>query len=324
MPSVVVIIGTGGTIAGTATGAADAPGYKAGALSPQQLLAAVPALAGQASQAIETVSLASIDSKDMGAALWQALARCCREQLARDEVAGVVVTHGTDTLEETAYFLHRTLRAKKPVVLTAAMRPATSPSADGPQNLLDAVRVARTEGARGVVVVFAGRVHAGADVRKLHGWQIDTFSSGDAGPLALMQGASLRCVRPWPDAALHPADVFAIDAAAWPAVDIVASHAGVRGDVLVAASVDSGARGIVIAGTGNGSVHQTLLQAALRAQARGVVVRRASRCALGGVVDDPMAPVGTLPSAGPLTPYQARIELMLDLLSVLLSAAPRG
>src|SRR5690606_28663890 len=140
-----------------------------------QLLAAVPALAGQA---LEAVTLARLDSSDMDHATWAALREAVALQLARPEVAGVVVTHGTDTLEETAYFLHRTLAATKPVVLTAAMRPATAPSADGPQNLLDAVTVARWTGARGVVAVLAGRVHAGADLRKLHGFRVDAFGSG--------------------------------------------------------------------------------------------------------------------------------------------------
>jgi L-asparaginase len=321
MPSLVVVIGTGGTIAGTATGAADAPGYRAGTLAPEDLIRAVPGLAGADGERIETLALAQIDSKDMAHALWQSLARCAAEQLARPEVDGVVITHGTDTLEETAYFLHRTVACgHKPLVLTAAMRPATAPSPDGPQNLLDAVRVARAEGRgggpppRGVLVVFAGRIWAGAEVRKLHGWQLDAFGGGDAGPLALIEGLLIRPLKPWPDAALHAADVQARAAADWPAVDIVISHAGVRGDVVLPALVAAGARGIVIAGTGNGSVHRSLLEAAAVARAQGVRVVRASRCALGGVVDDPLAPPGTLPSAGPLTPVQARIELLLDLL----------
>jgi L-asparaginase len=317
MPSLVVVIGTGGTIAGTATGAADAPGYRAGTLKPDDLVRAVPGLAASAEDRIETLALAQIDSKDMGPALWQQLARAAGEQLSRPEVTGVVVTHGTDTLEETAYFMHRTVRADaKPLVLTAAMRPATAPSPDGPQNLLDAVRVARSTAAprpRGVLVAFAGRVWAGREIRKLHGWQVDAFG-GDAGPLALVHGAAVHPLRPWPDEPLHAADVQRDDAASWPAVDVVLSHAGVRGEVLIPALVAAGARGIVIAGTGNGSVHHSLEKAAQAARAQGVRVLRSSRCLLGGVVDDPQASADTLPSAGRLTPVQARIELMLDLL----------
>jgi len=310
MPSV-VIIGTGGTIAGTATRTADSLSYTAGTLRPEQLVAAVPALAAHT---IETVALAQLDSKDMEPAIWQALAHECARQLARAEVAGVVVTHGTDTLEETAYFLHRTVRADKPLVLTAAMRPATAPSADGPQNLLDAVHVAQLAGAQGVLAVLAGRVHAGADLRKMHSWVVDAFGSGDAGPVALVQGEAVRLLRQWPASRLHRADIHATEVSKWPLVEIVTSHAGARGETLTAL-VDAGAAGIVISGTGNGSVHRALLAAASVARGRGVAVLRASRCLLGGVVDARLADQETIPSAGTLTPYQARIELMLDLLA---------
>ena len=305
----VVIIGTGGTIAGTAARADDLVGYTAGALGVEQLVAALPALAGQA---LEAHTLAQLDSSDMDHATWAALRDCVAAQLARPEVVGVVVTHGTDTLEETAYFLHRTLAAPKPVVLTAAMRPATAPSPDGPQNLLDAVTLVRWPGARGVAVAFGGQVYAGTDLRKVHGFRIDAFDGGDAGPLGVVEDGRPRLFRDWPDAPLHPAAQHLGEPAAWPVVDILTSHAGARGatlDALVAA----GARGIVIAGTGNGSVHQALQAAAARAAGAGVTVRRASRCQLGGVVG---APADALPSAGVLTPVQARIELMLDLLAV--------
>jgi len=306
---VVVIIGTGGTIAGTAARAEDLVGYTSGALAAADLVATVPALAAQS---VEAETLAQLDSCDMDHATWAALRERAAFHLARPEVAAVVVTHGTDTLEETAFFLHRTVDTPKPLVLTAAMRPATALSADGPQNLLDAVTVARAAGARGVLTVLAGRVHAGADLRKLHGWRVDAFGSGDAGPLGVVEDGQVRMFRDWPAQSLHHAAAALGDVGAWPVVDIVTSHAGARGrtlDALVAA----GARGIVIAGTGNGSVHRELLAAARRAMAAGVPVRRTSRCVLGGVVG---APDDALPSAGVLTPVQARIELLLDLLAV--------
>ena len=302
---VVVIIGTGGTIAGTAARAADLLGIESGALAAQDLVGAVPALA---SQAIESETLARLDSSDMDHATWAALRERAARQLARPEVTAVVVTHGTDTLEETAWFLHRTLAAAKPLVLTAAMRPATALSADGPQNLLDAVTVARVAGARGVL---AGRVHAGMDLRKLHGWRVDAFGSGDAGTLGVVEDGRVRLFRAWPETALHAAAQDLGDPAEWPVVDIVTSHAGARARTLEAL-VAAGAQGIVVAGTGNGSVHAELTGAARRAMAAGVTVRRASRCLLGGVVG---APPDALPSAGALTPVQARIELMLDLLA---------
>ncbi|MGL6110903.1 MAG: asparaginase, partial [Rubrivivax sp.] len=143
----VVVLGTGGTIAGTAANAADNVGYSAAQLGVQALLASVPALAGRPT---ECEQVAQVDSKDLSHALWLLLARRVAHHLQRPEVCGAVIAHGTDTLEETAFFLHAVLAPGKPVVLTAAMRPATSLLADGPQNLLDAVTVAREPGARGV------------------------------------------------------------------------------------------------------------------------------------------------------------------------------
>lgn len=309
MPSVdshVLVIGTGGTIAGTAARPQDHVGYTAGALGAHDLVAAVPALAGQA---IETLSLAQLDSSDMDHATWHRLALALREQLARPEVAGVVVTHGTDTLEETAFFIHHVVAAAKPVVFTAAMRPATAPSPDGPQNLLDAVTLARQPGVRGVLAVMNGVVWAGAELRKVHGYRLDAFSGGDAGPLALIEDGQLRALRAWPDAAALHSRALETEPATWPVVEIVTSHAGARA-ATVQALVAAGARGLVFAGTGNGSVHHALQAAAAEAQRAGVRVLRASRCLLGGVVG---APADRLPSAGSITPAQARVLLLLEL-----------
>ena len=307
-PGTVVVLATGGTIAGTAASATQHTGYQAGVLAAADLLAAVPALQGLP---LEAHTLAQLDSCDMDHATWALLATRAAEHLARPDVAGVVVTHGTDTLEETAYFLHRTVAAAKPLVLTAAMRPATALSPDGPQNLFDAVTLAREPGACGVLAVLGGEVFAGADLRKLHGYRVHAFSAGDAGPVALLEDGRIRWLRPWPAAALHPAASKLGPPEEWPHVDIVLSHAQADGrtvDALVAA----GTRGIVIAGTGNGSVHRSLKAAAQRASAQGVRVVRASRCWAGGVVGEEP---GALPSCGVLTPVQARIELMLDLLA---------
>jgi L-asparaginase len=302
----VVILGTGGTIAGTAASAASHVGYRAGVLTAADLLAAIPALQGQA---LETETVAKLDSCDMDHTTWAALAARAAFHLAREEVAGVVVTHGTDTLEETAYFLHRTLDAHKPVVMTAAMRPATALSPDGPQNLFDAVTLAREPGARGVLAVLGGCVFRAADLRKVHGYRVDAFDAGDGGHLALLEDGQLRRFRPWEQTEPAGAALLALPPTDWPRVDVLMSHAGARGELLDAA-VASGARGVVIAGTGNGSVHASLLQAARRAVAAGVPVWRASRCQLGGVVG---APEDALQSAGTLTAVQARIELMLTL-----------
>lgn len=305
----VVILGTGGTIAGTAASATDHTGYSAAQLGVAQLVAAVPPLAGLP---LACEQVAQLDSKDMDTATWLALARRAAHHLGRDDVAGVVVTHGTDTLEETAYFLHRVLGPAKPLVLTAAMRPATALGADGPQNLLDAATLARHPGARGVVAVMAGAVHAGDALRKQHTYRVDPFGSGDAGPLAWIEEGRVRALRPWPHAAGLGLERLPADVSAWPAVEIVTSHAGADGRI-VAALRAAGVRGIVVAATGNGTVHRRM-EAALRdAQRDGIVVWRSSRC-LDGVVTS--APDEAFPSAGALTPVQARIELMLRLMGI--------
>jgi L-asparaginase len=306
----VVILGTGGTIAGAANDPADNIRYVAGQIDVAQLVAAVPALAAVP---IECEQVAQIDSKDMDVGTWQALLARVAYHVARPEVAGIVVTHGTDTMEETAYLLQRVLAPAKPVVLTGAMRPATSLLADGPQNLLDAVTVARSEGARGACVVFAGTVHAADVVRKRHPYRLDAFGSGEAGPVAQIEEGVMRRLRPWPHppVPLGAETVLRTPPQAWPRVEIVSSHAGADG-ALVDALVKLGARGIVVAGTGNGTIHRALSAALARAQDAGVLLLRCTRCAEGAVVG---TIDGALPSAGTLSPVQARIELVLALLA---------
>ncbi len=306
--STVVILGTGGTIAGASSVAGDNVGYTAAQRSVADLLRAVPALAGTA---IEAEQVAQLDSKDMDAATWQRLAHAVAQQLARPAVQGVVVTHGTDTLEETAWLLQQVLAPAKPVVLVAAMRPATALAADGPQNLLDAVAVARTPGARGVVAVLAGRVHAAAAVRKVHTYRTDAFGSGDAGPLGVVEEGRLRRFQDWPDGTPLGLAVLDVAPADWPWVEIVTSHAAARGDG-VRALVAAGVQGLVVAGTGNGSLHQALDAALAEARAAGLPVWLGSRCAGGVLVPAP----GAAPSpAGAMSPWQARLALQLQLLS---------
>ena len=304
----VVILATGGTIAGRAARAEDNLGYSAAQLSGAELVAAVPALQDVP---LEVHQVAQLDSKDMDEATWRALARACHQHLARPEVQAIVITHGTDTLEETGYFLHRVLPASKPVVLTAAMRPATALAPDGPQNLLDAVTTARWPGAAGVLAVLAGRVHAAADVRKLHGYRVEAFSSGEAGAVALVEEGQLRTLRNWPVSALHKHALQALSSPRWPWVELLTSHADAD-PRAIEALVAAGVQGLVIAGTGNGTVHQRWLAAAQRAHQHGVRVVRSSRCLLGGVVG---SDASGLPSYGALTPPQARIELLLDLMA---------
>ena len=271
------------------------------------LVAAVPDLQGRA---LETEQVAQLDSKDMDHATWQRLAQRVAHHLARPEVAGIVVTHGTDTAEETAWLLQRVLAPAKPVVLAVAMRPASSLRADGPQNLADAVAVASTQGAQGVVLVADGRVHGAEDVRKLHGYRVDTFSSGDAGPVARLEEGRVIAQRAWPQGDAMGLEHLLKPVASWPRVGLVCSHAGAD-DWAVRAAMAAGLRGLVVEGTGNGTLNSALESALRDAERAGLRVLRASRCLSGGVVG---APEGAWPSAGALTPAKARVELLLQLL----------
>ncbi len=309
----IVILGTGGTIAGRAGNPADNIGYTAATLGVEELVRRVPSLADDSAISFEQV--AQLDSKDMSFEVWSCLASRVEYFLAQADVRGVVITHGTDTLEETAFFLQALLQPAKPVVLTCAMRPASSLLADGPQNLMDAVAVALHGDARGVTVVCAGVVHTAQDVQKVHGYRLDAFSSGDAGPLGYVEESTLRQVRAWPEAGIPPDAVAAAwvksGQTAWPQVEIVMNYAG-AGPGVVEALVASGAKGIVAAGTGNGTLHKDLEAALARAQAGGIAVVRSTRCASGQVIPGPGDPFESLRG---LTPVKARIALMLRLMA---------
>lgn len=331
----IVLLATGGTIAGLAADPGDNVGYVAGQLGVEQLLQALPR-DGRARLQLLGEQVAQLDSKDMSCATWAALALRCRFWLDDPQVGAIVVIHGTDTLEETAYFLHLLLTNSggcgKALVLTGAMRPASALAPDGPQNMLDALVVAADQRACGVLVAFAGLVHAAPDVYKLHPYRLDAFSSGESGPLGVVEEGGLRLLhapvtgteaslsgaacsgnRPgdgWRDW-MRPGRV-------WPRVEIVTSHAAADGwlvDAMCAAGAtahDSPLRGIVVAGTGNGTVHQALEAALLRARTAGIEVRRTSRCAGSRMVANPSA---ALPDAGGLSPVKARIALMLELMA---------
>ena len=309
----IVVLGTGGTIAGTSAQAGDNIGYTAAQVGVAQLLAAVPGLQAMAGTLL-TEQVAQIDSKDMDGEVWRALALRCAHHLADPDVRGIVITHGTDTLEETAWFLHQVLDARKPVVLTCAMRPATALAPDGPQNLLDAVAVAAAPGACGVVMVAAGEVHGARHVQKVHPYRVNAFTSGDVGPRGFVEEGAVRLAQNWPPALDGKAQA-AIERIAnivtRPRVEIVVSHAGATGAV-VDALVRDGVQGLVVACTGNGTIHHALEAALLRAQSAGVKVVRSTRCPLGQMLPKPG---DVLPDSHGLSPVKARIALMLDLLS---------
>ena len=307
----IVVLGTGGTIAGTARLAGDNIGYTAAQLGVQDLLAGIPALENL--HAV-TEQVAQVDSKDMGPQVWRDLAMRCAHWLAQADVLGIVITHGTDTLEETAYFLQAVLSPRKPVVLTCAMRPATALVPDGPQNLVDAFTVARAAGASGVVAVCAGVIHSAWDVRKVHPYRVDAFSSGDAGAIGYVEDGALRLVRNWPQARsgwTFDAMQNIANGAPWPQVEIAMSHAGAGGAVVDALAAQ-GVAGIVVAATGNGTLHHDLEAALVAAQAKGVRIVRSTRCEQGRVLGHAG---DVFPHSQGLSPVKARIALMLELLA---------
>lgn len=305
----VVLLGMGGTIAGQAGDAHDNVGYRAGVVGVESLVASLPVVRGLT---LQTEQVAQIDSKDMGLTELQRLVSRVQAHLADPGVRGVVVTHGTDTIEETAYLLQTLLAPVKPVALTCAMRPATSISPDGPQNLSDALAVATAPGAQGVTVVCAGRVHSAYDVSKVHPYRTDPFAAGDAGVVSVVEEGRLRVFRPWPATGRHTARCPAfLEAAEMPRVAWIDSHADAGTwlvDGLLAAP--TGLRGIVVAGTGNASVHARLLQALHRARDAGVRVVLATRSGA------PLVPSAgqAFPSLDGLSPPKARWALALDLL----------
>lgn len=329
----VLLLGTGGTIAGVGLGADQPWRYEAGQLPVSTLLAGLPGLSELLEGvALHTEQVAQVDSKDMGWSVWQALCRSISGALARREVDAIVITHGTDTLEETACLLHHLHDGGVPIVLTAAMRPATAPDADGPRNLRDALWVAQqaaVRGAGGVVAVMHGRVWAGNQVRKAHSHAIDAFDGGGALPLAELDdhGQARRGLAlPWP---VPLGWGWALmRALAPPRVEWVCSHADADGwlvDALLAracadvraAGGDVGAgctsvlAGLLVAGTGHGTLHQGLASALLRAQAQGVRVWRSTRVPRGGV--EPREGDVWL-AAGAWSAAQARVALQLHLL----------
>jgi L-asparaginase len=323
MAEIVVFLGMGGTIAGTATAVDDNVGYKAGQLGVEQLLQSVPALGKMLGEHLPVAEqVCQIDSKDLVHGDWVALTKRLLHYLALADVRAVIVTHGTDTLEETAYWLARVLPrallSKKPVVLTCAMRPASSTAPDGPGNLADACAVACSAGVRGVLVVCAGKILDGEHVQKVHPYRVDAFDAGEIGALGAVEEGRVRLFSDWPSLEKAEASIDRIPVLdqSFPRVEILLSHAGVSGatvrSMLNLAEGDDPVRGIVVAGTGNGTVHKDLESALQVARERGIRIVRVSRCAYGRVVEAPDQSKESFAVYG-LSAVKARIALMLDI-----------
>ena len=309
----VIILATGGTIAGSGA-SSDRAGYTAGKIPIDDLIGTIPTVKKVAN--ITGEQIASVGSQDMSIDIWKKLAIRINEIFKNNEAEGIVVTHGTDTQEETGYFLDLVISSDKPVVLTGSMRPATAISADGPKNLYDAITIAanpKSKG-RGVLVSFNEGIFDARDVMKLSTTKTNAFGSPNTGPVGQAYdgrveyySASLREVNPTKPVIITADTKF-------PRVDIVYMYADAPSDMidmLISKKVD----GIVIAGVGNGNFNKAYMEAVKRAVKAGIIVCRASRTPSGRVVlhdeinDDEL---GTIVSDD-LTPQKARILLMLGL-----------
>ena len=314
----IVVLATGGTIAGESSSASEGLSYKAAQRGIDVLVQSVAEI-GQglpsalASIQFESEQVAQIDSKDMDFATWRHLALRCHAWLSQDDVTAVVITHGTDTLEETAYFLSKVININKPIVLTCAMRPANFKDADGPQNLRDAMTVAAVAKGAGVWMVAAGEIHHSHHVQKVHPTRINAFDSGEAGAAGWVKDDRVSWRLGFKvDALTCSLDALALpEASRWPWVAVLMNH--VQSDPkVVDLLVNAGVHGLVVAGTGNGSV-STLLKAALKkAETSGVQVRLSSRCNQGPVI---VTDSHAFPVLAGLSPVKTRVALVLDILS---------
>lgn len=310
----IVILATGGTIAGAAPTEVQS-GYQSGQVGVDILINAVPQLKEIANVTGEQIS--NIGSQNMSDQVWLKLAKRCNELLAQDDVDGIVITHGTDTMEETAYFLNLVLKSKKPVVLTCSMRPSTALSADGPLNIYNAVAVAASKESwdRGVMVVANDLIHTGRAVVKSNTTDVQTFISPLVGPLGTVNYGDINYIDV-PDKKYTYQTEFNVDnVTSLPRVDVIAIYEDAPGD-LIKAAVDLGAKGIVTSGLGNGNLTDACVEALKYARSKGVVVVRGSRVLTGFVGrnielnDDELG----FDASYELIPSKARVLLRLALL----------
>jgi L-asparaginase len=309
----VVVLATGGTIAGAAATDVQAA-YTSGQVGVEQLLAAVPQAKKLANLRGEQIS--NIGSQDMNDEVWVKLATRINELLAMPDVAGVVVTHGTDTIEETAYFLNLVVKSKKPVVMTAAMRPSTALSADGPLNFYNAVAVAASKEAagRGVLVVVNDWIHGASSLTKTSTTAVQTFLSPISGLIGTIAYGEIEWYR-GPVGRNTATSEFTVDKnTTLPRVDIIMAYENMDGAIIDAA-VASGAKGLVIAGVGNGNMTAAAVTALAAQAKKGIVCVRSSRVVTGQVgrnveVDDDKN--GFVASLGH-NPQKARVLLRLAL-----------
>ncbi|SAL58879.1 L-asparaginase [Caballeronia choica] len=275
----ILVLATGGTISGTAD-PRSAIGYNSGNVKGQELVRGVPGIEKLATINAEQIS--NVGSQDMSDKIWFQLARRIQEVFDRNEADGVVITHGTDTVEETAFFLQNVLRSDKPVVLVGSMRPGGSTSADGPGNLYEAVEVAASPKSRGrgVMVVMNDQIHGPRWITKTNTTAVQAFASPNAGVIGYVDPASVRFVTAPPQAARN---VLGLPAnGQLPRVEIVYAHSNMDG-LQIDHAIADGAKGIVLAGEGDGDASKEALAALERAAKKGIIVVRSTRVMSGFV-----------------------------------------
>ena len=304
------LIGTGGTIAGAASAASVSTDYKPASLSLAAVVDTVPELRKR--YAIDVTQPMQLASYDVRPEHWLDLHAAVMQAVNNPDVVGIVITHGTDTLEETATFLHLSVDSDKPIVVVGAMRPATAYSADGPANLLDACSVAACAGARGrgTLVVMNGRIHSGLWVGKRHVSSVEAFDSPLAGAVGEVADQAVQ----WFRAVGRAPTVAWQTPTTWPRVDMVVAYAGVD-DTALRAFVAAGAQGIVHAGFGNANTPTAYRAFIQSLPAQGVLVARCARFITGSVTRASVyadAQHGIL-TAGPLPPHKVRIVMLLGL-----------
>lgn len=304
----IMIIGTGGTIAGTGNGASALTEYRAGSIGVEELIQAVPTLEGYGP--FESIQFSNIDSSEMSPYRWVRLALLINDIAKRDDIAGIVITHGTDTMEETAYFLHLTVDVDIPVVMTGSMRPATALSADGPVNLLQAVQVARSENAwnQGVLVVMNGYIDSAREVAKLHTTDVATFGNAQLGHMGCVQNGTAYFYYTPRRKHTSNSEFILREEVELPSVGIVNLYGGMDTEILI--MVASQSQGLIVGGFGHGTLPQgvrdtlkkiTIPKVRSSRIGNGIVSSNSSDVKEGFIVSDSLSPV------------KARILLMLAL-----------
>lgn len=311
----IAILGTGGTIAGFIDSTIATTGYTAGAIDIDVLIKAVPQIRDLAD--ISWEQIANIDSSNMCDEIWLRLAKKIAKLFA-EGIDGVVITHGTDTMEETAYFLNLTIKSDKPVVLVGAMRPSTAISADGPKNLYNAVALVANKEAKnkGVMVAINDKILSARGVVKTHSLNVDAFSSPDFGDLGYIVDGKVFFYNNVTKAHTKNAPFDVSKLTSLPKVDILYSYSNDGSGVAAKALFEHGTKGIVVAGSGAGSIHKNQKDVLKELLKKGLKVVVSSRVVAGCVaVSDSDEKLGFI-SAEDLNPQKARVLLMLSLIHI--------